>query len=182
MKKSLYSISSLILYNEKDIFLDLQGKVIQKLPHLKDHKSNIPHISYHSSFSPYPFIIKEKLENICIFFHQFEIKASGLGIFNYKNFSVYLTLSKNEQLLKLQKNIFEIADKFNPSPNSELYNPDNWIPHISLFYDIKSLSDTLRISEILLKENLNFTISIKTIVSLYKKGETEGSEYCFYLK
>ncbi len=63
----------------------------------------------------------------------FAVKTAGLGIFSGENPVVYLPVARNNRMTQLHNEIW-LATSGLGTGVSELYNDDNWTPHISLAY------------------------------------------------
>jgi 2'-5' RNA ligase len=95
------------------------------------HLPPLPHFSWQVFESCDHQQIDDILKEIAQNTAPFTVHTSGLGIFTGDQLVVYISLIKDEKLLKFQdmicQKIIQYTQKISP-----FYSPDTWSPHITL--------------------------------------------------
>lgn len=93
----------------------------------------LPHFSWHGA-SEYDLPMAEKVfQSLAKSMHPFTTRVSGLGIFPGEHPVIYLTLVKTRLMIDLHEKIWHTLSPWGVRQN-EYYEPDYWVPHITLAY------------------------------------------------
>ena len=155
---------------------------VTELTELLEHKFGLngvkmtpyPHLTVLTAEVPDMEELKEYLELTCLETAPFTIRTTGLGIFPGPSPVVYIPVLRtpplNQLHSKLHRDISEMSSEM-----GVYYNPNMWLPHISL-----ALGDTTPamlgpVLTFLCNYNFNWEINLDNITILQKCGE-------FYLK
>ena len=90
-------------------------------------------------------------------FNEIELKIIGVNVkesFN-DSYNLYFEIERNNELYLLQKQIYDLA-------KIEKYNPDNFVPHITIHCD-KDYEKLVKIKETIMKEFIDFEVQFKQI-------------------
>jgi 2'-5' RNA ligase len=108
--------------------------------------SPIPHITWLVMESYNPDQLKTSLQEISQQACPISVQTSGLGIFSGESPVLYISVVKNEFLLRLHALIYS-ASKDALGGVNPFYTPDTWVPHITLVHgdvDPDALSCTVK--------------------------------------
>ena len=149
------------------IWEKLQNKCA--IPEIRDHI--VPHFSWHVAERYKQESLTQTLKNFCEQLGNFQVKTSGLGVFNGEKHVIYLGIVKDKTLLDNHLRIYEAVEPLaiNPSP---YYSPEHWVPHITLYIeeifthlpeDWNSDKTIMCVLEILLKQNFPMNIEVDNL-------------------
>ncbi len=133
----------------------------------------LPHFSWQTAESYDLDPLEAALQNLTLQITPFTVRTAGIGIFTGEIPVFYLALVKTAKLLTLHQMIWERISPFSRKLN-ELYDPEYWIPHISLAYrDITpgKLSCAL---EGLIYSPLDIEIVVDNLSVIYQVGGLDG--------
>jgi 2'-5' RNA ligase len=105
-----------------------------------------PHFSYHVA-DAYDDKLEESLQTYAAKLQSFDIGTAGLGIFTGEYPVLYIAVTRSPVLTRIQREVWSLADAASQRASS-LYQPDNWMPHITLAQWIinrENLPDVIRL-------------------------------------
>ncbi|NMC52708.1 MAG: 2'-5' RNA ligase family protein [Chloroflexi bacterium] len=142
----IYAIASLFDVNTDDRTKELWDW-IQCVCGLEEISiSPIPHFSWFVGESLLSGEVEQSLVAAASNNPPFEVNVVDVGIFTGEHPIVYLGLQKDKTLMRLHQSLRQaISQKANGT--SPFYEPDEWIPHITLAYhehDLERLACTVR--------------------------------------
>lgn len=130
-------ITSIALFDNESLEkLELNVNMIDekfcKVPYREENRENLDTLPYHFTFSVWDIQEKNKAVEIIknIKFNQITLNIIGISIkesFN-DSWNLYFDIERNDELYNLQKEIYNCA-------KIEKYNPDIFIPHITIHCD-----------------------------------------------
>ncbi|QCR21515.1 2'-5' RNA ligase family protein [Pontibacter sp. SGAir0037] len=129
-----------------------------------------PHLTLLTAEIPDMQEMKEYLDQICLETTPFKIRTTGLGIFPGPNPVIYTPVLRTPLLNnfhdRLHRDIAEMSSEM-----GVYYNPNMWLPHISL-----ALGDTSQellgpILAFLSSYNFNWEIELNNLTLLQKRGD-----------
>jgi 2'-5' RNA ligase len=130
-----------------------------KVPYREEEREKLDTLPYHFTFCVWEIQERDKaikiIENIK--FKEIVLNIKGINIkesFN-NSWNLYFDIEQNEELYKLQKEIYESA-------KIEKYNPDTFIPHITIHCD-KDYNKIEKIKNILNKNFKPFKVRFSEI-------------------
>ncbi len=138
----------------------LNGVKVTPYPHLTLLTAEIPDMEE----------LKEYLEQTCLEINSFSIRTTGLGIFPGDTPVIYIPVLRTPPLNQLHGKLHRDVSEMS-SEMGLYYNPNMWLPHISL-----ALGDTSRemlgpVLSFLCNYNFNWEINIDNITLLEKCGD-----------
>lgn len=96
--------------------------------------SPIPHISWHIA-EQYDFDQAEKSILAAIKkITPLHIRTTGIGLFTGIRQVVYIPVVKDCELIEIHRQIWSATQPHSFESN-QLYNPDNWVPHITIIHE-----------------------------------------------
>lgn len=120
-----------------------------KVPYIEDNREELDTLPYHFTFTVWNIGEKDKAIEIISKIRIEEIKLNVIGVSIKESFNdswnLFFEIEPNDELYNLQKEIYNLA-------KIEKYNPDNFIPHITIHCD-KDYNKIKKIKEII---NNNF--------------------------
>lgn len=130
-----------------------------KVPFREEDREKLDTLPYHFTFCVWEIQEKDKAIEIIkdIKFKEIILNIIGINIkesFN-NSWNIYFDIEQNEELYKLQKEIYDRA-------KIEKYNPDTFIPHITIHCD-KDYDKIEKLKEILNKNFKPFKIRFSEI-------------------
>ena len=130
-----------------------------KVPFREENRETLDTLPYHFTFTVWDSsqkdIAMEIIKNIK--FSEIELKIIGVNVkesFN-DSYNLYFEIERNNELYLLQKQIYDLA-------KIEKYNPDNFVPHITIHCD-KDYEKLVKIKETIMKEFIDFEVQFKQI-------------------
>ncbi len=130
-----------------------------KVPFRENNREGLDTLPYHFTFTTWAIEDKdmaiEIIKNLKI--DQIKLKIIGVNIkesFN-NSWNLYFEIERNNQLYEIQKSIYNLA-------KIEKYNPDNFIPHITIHCD-RNYNKIVKIKEKINKEFQPFEVKFSQI-------------------
>lgn len=116
-----------------------------------------PHFSWHLAGEYDYALVCKALDELTASHKQIQVRTSGLGVFTGANPVLFIPIVKTERILDIHAEIWnqmaKIARNENITLNLSNYDPDNWIPHITLaFRDTNTLSIGDMVESLILKD------------------------------
>jgi 2'-5' RNA ligase len=106
----------------------------------------------------------------------FIVRTTGLGIFTgVRDIVLYISIIKDETLLKLHQSIWEAALPHTTQPIA-YYAPENWMPHITLGHGDVDENSLACATRLLARENFNWEIRVDNLLLVYQNEEETGVE------
>jgi 2'-5' RNA ligase len=174
----MYAIASLL-----DPISDMQVRALWERFELSCGMTGIrvtpvPHLSWLSAeeyqLEPVEMILHQMAEEMS----PFILRTAGLGIFTGRQPVVYIVLVKDERLLKMHKHLWELTLPYASRPNL-YYNPDQWIPHITLAnYELDPGRLGCAVEQMAFEE-VGFEILFQDFTLLFRKEGAAGLHSSF---
>jgi len=103
-----------------------------KVPFREENREILDTLPYHFTFTVWDISEKDIAIEIIkkIRFNEIELKIIGVNVKDSFNdsYNLYFEIERNNSLYLLQKQIYDLA-------KIEKYNPDNFVPHITIHCD-----------------------------------------------
>jgi 2'-5' RNA ligase len=107
----------------------------------------------------------------------FTVRTSGLGVFTGEQLVIYISLIKDEKLLKFQKMIWERTVTSHQKISS-FYHPDSWMPHITLINGTNEDKDIICALDKLIKTNFVWEFTVDSIALIgISNDDIENGKY-----
>lgn len=158
----MYSILSLI---DNSPASEIQRIMEAVRPVLKNKNPVIwayPHITWHTAEEYSPELVEGELTDLCTSCSPFHIKVTGIGLFTGKTQVLFLPVIKTAQLVSIQQEIYKNTQKISKK-HSEYFQPDKWIPHITLISDPDEQDSIPKAIRILAEMTVDFEAKIDNI-------------------
>jgi 2'-5' RNA ligase len=133
----------------------------------------IPHITWQIAENYHLEHLDTTLETISQITNPFDIHSNGLGFFTGNNLVLYLNLIVTKQLIDFHQLIWDRLYPFGNTLNM-VYQPDEWIPHVTLAYKDLSGSNLSCAVQKLVDSDLKLSINIDNICVLYSTENQAG--------
>ncbi|MBI9049536.1 MAG: 2'-5' RNA ligase family protein [Anaerolineaceae bacterium] len=152
-----------------------------------DLTCNVNHVKYspipHFSWITFKGInnhalLNEKLHQWAGGFDPFQIKVSGLGIFQGEQPIVYLPIVRTSQLSKLHSGLLKHIDQYIEDASS-FYFSENWMPHITLAIRDITLENLSCAVGQCMQFDLTFRLNIDHLAILYMDEKSFGIQQTF---
>jgi 2'-5' RNA ligase len=132
----------------------------------------LPHFSWQIA-GQYDFDRLETiLRSIAAHTPPFVVRTTGLGLFTGIRPVLFIPVTKNASLIKLHTEIWEQTQ---PAAEglSNYYDPEHWMPHISLAYEDFEAQNIGSLMQALTFRTYNWEMAIDNIALIYEpEGET----------
>jgi len=130
-----------------------------KVPFREENRESLDTLPYHFTFTVWDSSEKDIAIEIIkkIKFNEIELKIIGVNVkesFN-DSYNLYFEIERNDSLYLLQKQIYDLA-------KIEKYNPDNFIPHITIHCD-KDYKKLIKIKDSIMSDFVDFKVRFKQI-------------------
>jgi 2'-5' RNA ligase len=109
------------VWHDLSEYCDVKG--IQSFP--------TPHFSWHIAQAYNRVSLWEALMAFCKHAQPFSVRAGGLGIFNGEKVVVHIPLVKDSFLLDFHRSVWNLCES-TANQSFPYYEPDRWMPHITL--------------------------------------------------
>ena len=128
-----------------------------------------PHFSYHVAQDYDVDKIESVLERIASNITTFKVRTSGLAIFTGASPVLYIPVVRNLELTQLHQELWQETAPAS-SGGQEYYNPDQWMPHITLGFGDISKDNLSQIIPFLTERDFNWEITVNNIALIFDTG------------
>ena len=128
-----------------------------------------PHFSYHVAQAYDIDKIEPVLQRITSNITTFNVKTSGLGVFTGTSPVLYIPVVRSLELTQLHQEIWQQISPVS-SGVQEYYNPDQWMPHITIGFGDISKDKLLQMIPLLAERDFNWEITVNNIALIYDTG------------
>jgi 2'-5' RNA ligase len=162
--------------------LDIQRdpEALEAWNQIKDAFSNaaleVPgllHFSWHVATSYQSGRIEDCLREATRDLPLIQSTSTGLGIFTSEQPVLYLPVNKKPLMTDLHHHLWECLAPISVNVNS-FYDPENWIPHITLAYEDANGDQISRAAALLLRRHIGFRIQLDHLALIYRNGSENG--------
>ncbi len=178
----MYSIISFLDAEADAKVKQLRAVLMSQHAFLRDALMLEPHISWLTSDELDVHSVGGKLTRMTQTLRPFYLETTGFGIFSGSKPVLYLPVIKTGALSKFHAELWDLlTDELNLS--NRLYNPDQWLPHISVFYFEKDEAEALgcALADLVTMDfQLHFTVDHLKIA--YYRDEQYGLQSEHYFK
>ena len=128
-----------------------------------------PHFSYHVAQVYNVDKIEPVLQRITSNITTFNVKTSGLGVFTGTSPVLYIPVVRSLELTQLHEELWQEISPVS-SGVQEYYNPDQWMPHITIGFGDISKDKLLQMIPLLAERDFNWEITVNNIALIYDTG------------
>jgi len=107
---------------------------------------------------------------------EFEISTNGIGLFTGENPILYIPIVKTRKLLELHEEIWKLLSPLGVKL-SAVYQPEHWIPHITITSDKTSPANIHCIVEAILHLPMTITIPVNNLALIYADEDSAGIKF-----
>lgn len=166
----MIAITSLLDSNHTEKVTELTAQLEKRFGLKGVQMTPYPHLTILTAEVPDMEELKEYLEQICLESPVFSIRTTGLGIFPGETPVIYVPVLRTPPLNQLHSRLHRDISEMSSEMGIH-YNPNMWLPHISL-----ALGDTTPgllgpILTFLNSYNFNWDISLNNLTILEKCGD-----------
>ena len=105
----------------------------------------------------------------------FRVRTAGLGIFTVANPILYVSIVRSPQLNGLHHDIWDgIRQAAVPGAVSHYYQPEAWVPHITLAQGDIDQDKLAEIVRRLSARNFHWEITVNNLCMIYDTGKEQG--------
>ncbi len=104
----------------------------------------------------------------------FRIRTAGLGIFTVANPILYVPIVRSPQLSELHRELWEGIHQSTPGAVSHYYQPEMWVPHITLAHGDIDQDKLAEIVRRLSARNFHWEITVNNLTMIYDTGREQG--------
>lgn len=108
----------------------------------------------------------------------FTIRTSGLGLFTGENPIIYISIVKDELLMRFHSLLWDQLRGIAIHP-SLYYAPEQWVPHITLAYNDVTTANLDCVMQFLAFQSFSWELQIDNLI-LVAQGEDQSSETVRY--
>ncbi len=128
-----------------------------------------PHFSYHVAQAYDIDKIAPVLQRITSNITTFNVKTSGLGVFTGTSPVLYIPVVRSLELTQLHEELWQEISPVS-SGVQEYYNPDQWMPHITIGFGDISKDKLSQMISLLAERDFNWEITVNNIALIYDTG------------
>lgn len=92
----------------------------------------LPHFSWHGAESYHLHLLEPLLEDWAPGTEPLQVRTSGMGIFTGEKPIIHLRLIATKRLADYHNQILQLVQRTGVRGPSVFYDPDSWLPHITL--------------------------------------------------
>ena len=151
---------------------------------LKDHcciagiyRTPFPHFSYHVAPGYDLALLRTRLEQFARTTPPFRVRTAGLGIFTGPNPVIYMPVVRSPLLSALHQALWPAVEE-TATGGLTYYQPDLWIPHITLGHGDLCHENLGPVVQFLNQKSLVWEIAIENLAVISSTGSPDG----LYLK
>jgi 2'-5' RNA ligase len=128
-----------------------------------------PHFSYQIAQGYNVELLEPILQTFASGQATFQVKTSGLGIFNGPHPVLYVPVVRSPELTQFHQALWpEISTA--GSGISDYYHPANWMPHITIGFGDINKENLFRIVQSLVERDFSWEITVDNIALIYDTG------------
>src|SRR5712691_6731205 len=128
-----------------------------------------PHFSYHVAQAYDIDKIEPVLQRITSNITTFNVKTGGLGVFTGTSPVLYIPVVRSLELTQLHEELWQEISPVS-SGVQEYYNPDQWMPHITIGFGDISKDKLSQMISLLAERDFNWEITVNNIALIYDTG------------
>ncbi|MFZ5814593.1 MAG: 2'-5' RNA ligase family protein [Bacillota bacterium] len=91
----------------------------------------LPHFSYHIAVRYQLPALTERLAELAATSRPFTVRTAGISLFTGERPVLFIGIAPSQRLLAFHRQVWELAAGLAEEP-SPYYEPDRWVPHITL--------------------------------------------------
>src|SRR6266480_4235444 len=128
-----------------------------------------PYFSYHVAQDYDVDKIEPVLQRITSNITTFKVRTRGLGVFTGTSPVLYIPVTRSLELTQLHEELWqEIASA--SSGVQQYYNPDQWMPHITIGFGDISKENLSQIIPFLAERDFSWEITVNNLAFIYDTG------------
>lgn len=178
MVKVLHSIISLLDERHSNLVKKIWGEIERRFGIQSLYTPPIPHFSYQVAEDYDLELLESILRESAKKIKEFRIKTTGLGIFTGEQPVIYIPIIRSPKLLQLHKILWR-ETQLTGRGIMDLYEPERWMPHITLAQRGLNNYNLPRILRLLSRYDLNWEITVGSISFIYDTGEKQELRFNF---
>lgn len=176
----MIAVTSLLDPTHTALVNDLTDALQQKFGLSTVKMTPYPHVTWFTAEMGELSHLKELLYSFAERFHPFQINTTGLGIFPGSAPVIYIPVLRTSPVNRYHAQLFgktkPICEKISP-----YYDPNSWMPHITLAVGDTTPGILGAVLEFLNAYTYNWEINIDNLAILSKSGEKYLKEEVFML-
>ncbi|KPL78974.1 hypothetical protein ADN00_03515 [Ornatilinea apprima] len=133
-----------------------------------------PHFSWTASESVSESALQAKLNRLARQIKPFAISTAGVGIFPGEKPVVFIRVVKSPALFSLHETILAAVREPLGGTLSPLYEPDVWVPHITLAYEDVSEENLAAVVRMLAGRDLHWKMQIDNLAFILHRPGTSA--------
>ncbi len=170
----MYSIISTLDPEADRLVRQLRARLINQNPAFHGTLLLEPHLSWLGVDDMDAHAIGEKLTQMAQTISPLYLQTTGFGIFTGENPVLYLPVIKTDELARLHSRLWDFFSS-QASISNLVFRPEQWLPHITVFYLDKDDSVGLSCGLAdLVKMDIDLNFSVDHFKIAYFKGEQYG--------
>lgn len=117
--------------------------------------------------------LEREMQQIAEKTKPFILRTAGVGIFSGDSPIIYISIAKNEHLLTLHQSIYQRFSRITEGL-VPYYEPNKWIPHISVAYSDISKENIGKVLKYLSFKNFHWEIKIDNLAFIFEPTGSVG--------
>ncbi len=137
-----------------------------------------PHFSYQIAQGYNVVQLEPILQRFASSQAAFQVKTSGLGIFNGPRPVLYISVVRGPELTQFHQELWpEISTA--GSGISDYYHPANWMPHVTIGFGDINKENLSHIVWSLAERDFSWEITVNNVALIYDTGTKQELRSCF---
>lgn len=133
-----------------------------------------PHFSWQIGACYPQDLLEEAMQEICANLKPIKVTTTGLGLFSGPTPVIFIPVVKSPALVDMHRHIWERFLSVTHTAN-EFYNPENWMPHISIAYDDITPANIGAVMEWLAFQTFDWCMEIDNFAFVFEPDESIGT-------
>ncbi|MGB8511166.1 MAG: 2'-5' RNA ligase family protein [Pyrinomonadaceae bacterium] len=133
-----------------------------------------PHFSYQVGEEYDVCGVERSLQDLAARTRPFRIRTAGLGIFTVASPVLYVPIVRSPALSNLHEEIWQAVAPSRPSAVTRYYNPEMWMPHITLAHGDIEQDKVAEIVRLLAARSFHWEMTVNNLSMIYDTGTEQG--------
>lgn len=133
-----------------------------------------PHFSYQVGEEYDPAATGQRLQEMAARTRPFRIRTAGLGIFTVASPVLYVPIVRSPELSRLHEEVWKLVSPVRPSAVTRYYNPEMWMPHITLAHGDIEQNKVAEIVRLLSARSFHWEMTVNNLSMIYDTGTEQG--------
>lgn len=138
-----------------------------------------PHFSYQVAEAYDVAVVEKFVERLAARTRPFRVTTAGLGVFTSEHPVLYVPVVRGPGLARLHQEIWDGATPREPSAVTTYYQPELWMPHVTLAHGDIDRDKLAEIVRALGTRAFHWEVEVNNLSMIYDTGTEQGLRFRF---